>query len=82
VVEGYALALDFLQSLVLGILGGIVGYVLWWAITTGCEISKWDWWMFAESVAIGAAAGVVVGGVFHWLGLGKVFAKLPPWMRW
>jgi len=82
VVRGYALALDFLMSIIKGAVVGAVMYTVNWAVTTGCDVNKWSWRDFGISVAFGAISFTVGGGVGKVLEKVKWFAKLPRWARW
>ncbi|RSN75291.1 MAG: hypothetical protein DSO07_01355 [Thermoproteota archaeon] len=80
VIKGYALVTDFVISMLVGAAMGALSYTIKWAITTGCDRSKWSWRDFGISVAVGAALGPVGSKL---KGAVSCFLKwLPEWARW
>jgi hypothetical protein len=61
VEKGYALVTDINPLFIGAIIGAVFGgmfYTIQWAMTTGCDVSKWNWRDFAISIALGAVSGV------------------------
>jgi hypothetical protein len=61
VEKGYALATDLhplVVSVLAGALGGFLAYVGYWAVSTGCDISKWSWREAAAWTVAGALSGL------------------------
>ena len=59
VVKGYALVTDIVWTVIAaralaGATLGAIGYTIAWAVTTGCDIKRWNWYAFACSVAFSA----------------------------
>jgi len=92
VEKGYALVTDVVWKLVIaGVIGGAIRgailYTIRWTVTTGGDISKWDWKEFAANVAAHAVVGALEGAyapgslaVKLGLKVMDAFAKLIGWI--
>jgi len=59
--KGYTLTTDvhpLIVSVLAGALGGFLAYVGYWAVSTGCDISRWSWREAAAWTVAGALSGL------------------------